>query len=59
MCDQIGAEIAVRTLGTEGEAQGRTFMEFTIRGDKGHYEIDPFPFVEEAIELQLEYYVVV
>ena len=56
MCDQIEAEIAVRRLGPEGEAQGRTFMEFTISEDKGPYAIDPFPFVEELIELRLEYY---
>jgi CRISPR-associated endonuclease/helicase Cas3 len=54
MCDQIEAEIAVRAL--EGAAEGRTFMEFTISGDQGHYAIDPFPFVKEPIELHLEYY---
>lgn len=54
MCDQIEAEIAVRTL--EGAADGRTFMEFTIRGENRRYKIDPFPFIEEPIELTLKYY---
>jgi CRISPR-associated endonuclease/helicase Cas3 len=34
MYDQIEAEIAVRRLGPQGEAQGRTFMEFTISEDR-------------------------
>jgi CRISPR-associated endonuclease/helicase Cas3 len=54
MCDQIEAEIAVRTL--EGVGEGRTFMEFTISGENGNYAIDPFPFTENPIELTLEYY---
>jgi CRISPR-associated endonuclease/helicase Cas3 len=54
MCDQIEAEIAVRTLENKGE--GRTFMEFTISGENGDYAVDPFPFVGQPIELTLEYY---
>jgi CRISPR-associated endonuclease/helicase Cas3 len=55
MCDQIEAEIAVRTL--EGNAEGRTFMEFTIiPGDGSTYRVDPYPFKQDEIELTLEYY---
>ncbi|HWP47344.1 MAG TPA: CRISPR-associated helicase Cas3' [Candidatus Limnocylindrales bacterium] len=55
MCDQIEAEIAVRTL--EGVTEGRTFMEFTvIPGDPLTYHLDPYPFIQEEIDLTLEYY---
>jgi CRISPR-associated endonuclease/helicase Cas3 len=55
MCDQIEAEIAVRTL--EGAAEGRTFMEFTvIPGNPLTYHLDPYPFIQEEIDLTLEYY---
>ncbi|GIX49166.1 MAG: CRISPR-associated helicase Cas3 [Candidatus Tectimicrobiota bacterium] len=55
MCDQIEAEIAVRTL--EGETEGRTFMEFTVipENDKT-YALDPYPFDREQISLTFEYY---
>ena len=55
MCDQIEAEIAVRTL--EKETDGRTFMEFTvIPVDQNTYAIDPFPFEQEPLTLTFEYY---
>ncbi len=55
MCDQIEAEIAVRTL--EGATEGRTFMEFTvIPGNPLTYHLDPYPFIREKIDLTLEYY---
>ena len=55
MCDQIEAEIAVRTL--EGETAGRTFMEFTVIPANDHtYTIDPYPFVPEQLTLTFEYY---
>jgi CRISPR-associated endonuclease/helicase Cas3 len=55
MCDQIEAEIAVRTL--EGEAEGRTFMEFTVIPENGKiYALDPYPFTEDRFGLTFEYY---
>lgn len=55
MCDQIEAEIAVRTL--EGEAEGRTFMEFTvIPQDEKIYAVDPYPFTQDCFGLTFEHY---
>jgi CRISPR-associated endonuclease/helicase Cas3 len=54
MCDQIEAEMAVRTL--EGETEGRTFMEFTVIPTDNVYALDPYPFIQEPLSLTFEYY---
>ncbi len=60
MADQLEAEVAVRVFeGKEGEV--RPFVEFDledpeVEGEVRTFRIDPWPFREEALELELKAY---
>lgn len=54
MCDQIEATLARVALG--GDLETRTFMDFHIEAESdNHFSLDPFPFSEGEISLEVEY----
>ena len=55
MCDQIEAEI--ETYAFAGDVQPRVFMDFHSRMcEDRKFEVNPYPFGNEAISLSLAYY---
>jgi len=59
MCDQIEAELACRVIGDDGQAESRTFMDYTTtqsKSDEKIYLIDPFPFSIDSILINFKYW---